>query len=466
MVGPVDPPFPSCDSDEENFLFVSYAHDDRGAVYEILVELQALGAKIWYDDGIPPGEPWARVIARALKNCSACIVMVSEQAMSSEDVASEVDLAVGHAKPILCVFLEQVELRDELEYHLRRKHALFRYDTDRDTFERRLRKFLERVPTAPSPGAAGPPPAPARQSRAGGRDRAAVDQVRAFGDVLPDTTVVDAQGAPGTHRSITTALAAVAPGGTVRIRPGYYEEELQVAKPVTILGEGEPGGVVVWSDDGEVVTWAASGGCLENLGLHQTGTGGRFSAIVVESGRLTLRACAVSSASANAVIASGDSEVTLARAQLRGSRIGLSALEGAVIRMEDCSVDDHQLYGAEIRKARATLVHDQFTHNGASGIFVGDGATATVDACRILENAGHGLEITSGAQVNVSGSAISANDGAGVGLTYMGKAKVVGNDLLGNRGGPVARLTGSRLDAWDNSTHDETVPGAGVRPPT
>lgn len=45
--------------------------------------------------------------------------------------------------------------------------------------------------------------------------------------------------------TITEALKEVAPGGTIRVRPGRYSEGLVLEKSVTILGDGDPKGIIV-----------------------------------------------------------------------------------------------------------------------------------------------------------------------------------------------------------------------------
>lgn len=47
--------------------------------------------------------------------------------------------------------------------------------------------------------------------------------------------------------SIEAALATIAPGGTITVEPGVYTEELRIEKPVTIVGAGDRGDVVLRS---------------------------------------------------------------------------------------------------------------------------------------------------------------------------------------------------------------------------
>jgi nitrous oxidase accessory protein len=58
-------------------------------------------------------------------------------------------------------------------------------------------------------------------------------------------------GPGGAHASIVAALAAAAPGDTVRVGPGVYRERLRITKPVTLVGEGWP--VIDGGGEGHVV---------------------------------------------------------------------------------------------------------------------------------------------------------------------------------------------------------------------
>jgi hypothetical protein len=54
------------------YIFVSYAHRDAEIVYPELKTLQDHGYRVWYDEGIDPGNEWPREIASAIKQCACC----------------------------------------------------------------------------------------------------------------------------------------------------------------------------------------------------------------------------------------------------------------------------------------------------------------------------------------------------------------------------------------------------------
>lgn len=48
---------------DENYIFISYCHKDKAKVFPIIEQLAKDGFRVWYDEGIAPGEDWPEVIA-------------------------------------------------------------------------------------------------------------------------------------------------------------------------------------------------------------------------------------------------------------------------------------------------------------------------------------------------------------------------------------------------------------------
>ena len=69
------PPFEAYNGDEP-FLFVSYAHKDSAEVFPELVALRGMGVRIWYDEGIDPGNEWPEEIEAALKKSAMFLVFI------------------------------------------------------------------------------------------------------------------------------------------------------------------------------------------------------------------------------------------------------------------------------------------------------------------------------------------------------------------------------------------------------
>ena len=99
----------------ENYVFVSYAHDDKKQVYPILKKLQQMTCRVWYDDGIQGGENWRRIVAGKLQepNCSTVLWFHSHASSQSGPVAGELELAQSIHKKIVPVLIDDVPLKGE-----------------------------------------------------------------------------------------------------------------------------------------------------------------------------------------------------------------------------------------------------------------------------------------------------------------------------------------------------------------
>lgn len=117
---------------KEPYIFVSYSHNDRERVYPILCSLQTSGYRIWYDDGIPGGENWRRIIALKIEGCTDFILFSSESASQSDDISAELncrDICNRQRSKeteirIITVRLDDAYMRLEDEMYLSRRHML------------------------------------------------------------------------------------------------------------------------------------------------------------------------------------------------------------------------------------------------------------------------------------------------------------------------------------------------------
>lgn len=109
-----------------------------------------------------------------------------------------------------------------------------------------------------------------------------------FVDASADCAAAD--GSPSApFCTVSAAVAAAAPGDTVRIRPGTYVGALAVAQDIRLIGEAGAGATVIHAGGPSALTVAPNTAVIvEGLSL----TGSRTTC-VVNSGALTLRRCAV-----------------------------------------------------------------------------------------------------------------------------------------------------------------------------
>lgn len=99
-------------------VFISYKSEDRERVIEIWRELEANGVSTWIDfEDIRGGQYFAEVIVPAICNSKVVLLMATQKAVDSREVAAEVEKAHRCEKPIIPLRLEDYKLPDLLQLH-------------------------------------------------------------------------------------------------------------------------------------------------------------------------------------------------------------------------------------------------------------------------------------------------------------------------------------------------------------
>jgi hypothetical protein len=126
----------------EPYLFVSYAHRDAAAVYAEVARLHGLGYRLWYDEGIEPGQEWPEAIAAALGGCAFFLVFLSPRAVASRNVRNEIYFALEEDKPFLAVHLEPTELTGGMRLQIGSLQAILKHALPEEHYQRRLQQTL------------------------------------------------------------------------------------------------------------------------------------------------------------------------------------------------------------------------------------------------------------------------------------------------------------------------------------
>lgn len=92
---------------KEPYIFISYAHADWQQVEPIIAELQERGFRVWYDEGLPPGENWLEHLAERVTYCGAFMPFLSENFLSSAYCKRELTHAISEDKEPFAVFLKE-----------------------------------------------------------------------------------------------------------------------------------------------------------------------------------------------------------------------------------------------------------------------------------------------------------------------------------------------------------------------
>ena len=175
-------------------VFVSYSRDDAPRVLAVTDQLRAAGVSVWIDQsGIDAAAQWSEQIVDALERAKVLLLMVTEAAVHSHNVAKEVVLVSERKGHILPVHLEPTVIPSSLKYQLAGiQHVEYHRGNDSAAGLKAILRALERIgvtiaPTGESKTATAPvePVVPATGRASAGTERGAV-AVMPFDNISPD----------------------------------------------------------------------------------------------------------------------------------------------------------------------------------------------------------------------------------------------------------------------------------------
>jgi hypothetical protein len=116
---------------QQPYLFISHSSKDEEFTEYLAARLSEAGYHCWVDaESIPDGSTWPREIQKAVENCGALLVVMSEQARLSEWVERETMLALELRKPVFIARIDETPLpihlinRQYSDFRKRREPAL------------------------------------------------------------------------------------------------------------------------------------------------------------------------------------------------------------------------------------------------------------------------------------------------------------------------------------------------------
>jgi parallel beta-helix repeat protein len=298
---------------------------------------------------------------------------------------------------------------------------------------------------------AGPAAAHMEQTRQSG----GAAQVRE-GVSSPLVRVVDGLREP--HLTLADVVRAAHPGDRIVVRPGTYEGGIVLDKPLELLGEGEPSGIVVEATGANALVFRATLGRVANLTFKQRG-GGDYFAVDIAQGRLTLEGCRIESASLAGVAVHGAETAPIIRNNQirRCGQSGVVVFDGASGWLEENEIVHNGAFGVLVRDVSAPVLRGnqirdnehggvQFDHgagrledneisgNRAEGVLVAAGAAPVLQRNRIFKNAKAGIYVYDQAAPVVRQNQIFDNLNSGIAIRTGGNPIIQENTINGNNG--------------------------------
>ena len=99
-------------------IFISYRRADAAWARLLYDRLRAEGVEAWYDALVGPGQDWRLATAKALEESQIFVLLFSENAAQSSDIAKELAAAVLEKKLIVPIRLQNIAPKGAFLYEL------------------------------------------------------------------------------------------------------------------------------------------------------------------------------------------------------------------------------------------------------------------------------------------------------------------------------------------------------------
>ncbi len=120
-------PIADVSSVSESYFFLSYTHNDSKVVKDDTSLIRSSNCEIWLDRQIHPGLEWRVEIAEAISNAKGVFTYISPAFLSSSHCIQELNFALDEEKPIVLIYLEEIEIPKWMRLALCSKQAIFRH---------------------------------------------------------------------------------------------------------------------------------------------------------------------------------------------------------------------------------------------------------------------------------------------------------------------------------------------------
>ncbi len=102
----------------EPFVFLSYSHSDKQIAEGVIVGLKRKMCRVFYDEGLTPGESWNDELAEKVIKCNCVVVLLTTNSVASKYVRSELNYAIAKDKTIIPILIGNTQLPPGIEMML------------------------------------------------------------------------------------------------------------------------------------------------------------------------------------------------------------------------------------------------------------------------------------------------------------------------------------------------------------
>ncbi len=206
------------------------------------------------------------------------------------------------------------------------------------------------------------------------------------------TTIAIVVSPTGDCQSISAAIEKAKAGDRILVKPGVYEEDLVIDKPLEIIGDGEVAEIVVESKNADCIFMKTDNALVRGLSLRNRAEG-RY-AVNIPQGKLRLESCDISSDTLACVgIHGGEAEGVVSYCKIHdGKQGGVYVTENGTGRIENCEIFGNAKAGIEIKKGGNPVVQNcTIKQNAYWAVWVYKDGAGTIENCDEITLKGLGI---------------------------------------------------------------------------
>lgn len=153
---------------KEPYVFISYCQQDMELCNSLVNELSARKIRVWFDNAVHIGDMWPNVIAEHLKACKVCILLITNNFVSSVNCNNELAFSTHHHIPSIPLLADGTNTSTGMQMML----AAIKYITFDPARPLPIEKLMESpdlkacVGTGPISGGTDKPPEPPKAGSA------------------------------------------------------------------------------------------------------------------------------------------------------------------------------------------------------------------------------------------------------------------------------------------------------------
>ena len=144
LAPPVKPPIEAYRGSKP-YVFASYSHKNMTEVFGVIKKLADARFRIWYDEGIEPGNEWPEEVGKALTGCQLFLVFMSPSAMESRNVRNEINFASSENKAVMVVNLQPAELSEGMKLQIGTVQFINKHEMSDADFIEKMKRVLDPV---------------------------------------------------------------------------------------------------------------------------------------------------------------------------------------------------------------------------------------------------------------------------------------------------------------------------------